>query len=134
MVGGRVGSSKQGIFIHIPYQIFYKYFHAMWVYFCDVAKYSLLTCIIFCHGSKVQFQNTKTNFFWGSLWVKMVVQNCIHKLRDILKIANHIKKNHEKNLINPSKDVKNTTYSRNDIDCTMKLFFPISSLDVFHQQ
>jgi hypothetical protein len=64
----------------------------------------------------------------------MVVQNCIHKLRDILKIANQIKNNHEKNLINPSKDVKNTTYSRNDIDCTMKLFFPISSLDVFHQQ
>jgi hypothetical protein len=36
-------------------------------------------------------------------------------------------------MINPSKDVKNTTYSKNDIHYTMKLIFLISSLDVFHQ-
>jgi hypothetical protein len=36
-------------------------------------------------------------------------------------------------MINLSKDIKITTFSKNDIHCTMKFIFPISSLDVLHQ-
>jgi hypothetical protein len=53
----------------------------------------------------------------------MLVHKCIHKLRDILKIANHIKNNHEKNKISPSKDVKNTTYSRNEYSLHHEIIF-----------
>ncbi len=65
--------------------------------------------------------------------MQMVVQNCNHKPRDFFKIANHIKKITKTKMISMSKYVKNTTYSKNDIHCTIKLIFPISSLDVFHQ-
>ncbi len=36
-------------------------------------------------------------------------------------------------MISPSKDVINIAYYRNDIHCTMKYFFPTSSLEVFQE-
>jgi hypothetical protein len=65
--------------------------------------------------------------------VKIVVQKFIHKLGGLLKIANHIKNNHQNKMINMSKDVKNTTYSKNDIHYTMKLIFGTSLFEVLHQ-
>jgi len=41
--------------------------------------------------------------------------------------------NRDPKMISPSKDVKNIAYSKNDIHCTMKLSFPTSLLEVFHQ-
>jgi hypothetical protein len=57
----------------------------------------------------------------------------MHKLGGLLKIANHILKNHQNKMINMYKDVKNTTYSKNDIHYTMKLIFPTSLLEVLLQ-
>jgi hypothetical protein len=77
--------------------------------------------------TRFQLQNTQTTFFWKYLFVKMVVQNCTHKPRGLLKIGNHLKTITKIEMISPSKDDKNISYSRNDIHYTMKL------MEVFHQ-
>jgi len=78
----RVQVNKKGTFIaySMPhYQIFYKYFHATWIHFCDMVKYSLLMCKIFCHMDKGSawkyklFSCTKTHFGFCDLFYDYVL-------------------------------------------------------------
>jgi hypothetical protein len=85
--------------------------------FCDVLVpyYKIVSSNAYYH--------TPNLALYGTLFPSLLWDSIFCPLKQIVTFE----------MIRPSKDVKRIAYSKNDIDCTMKLIFPTSLLEVLHQ-